>query len=232
MMSKSVVQLKRGSGSFAAGVEVQRAATLLSDAAFKLFIWVCLHTDRRSGVLSLAVGDPARALHKTSDEINSCLEEMVRIGVCRFRAPGHIEIRDLFWPYARTGARANGDDTDAYVAAVREIFLRQGCVQSSFTPADHRLATEWNRQGITLECVERAILLGVIRKYVALVNHPGGTLITALHYFTHLIEEVGQLQMSPDYWRYVAFCGADFEHRWRNLSPASHGPQAKSKETK
>jgi hypothetical protein len=42
------LQLKRPSGWFAAGQEVQQAATSLSDAAFKLFVWLCLHAERAS----------------------------------------------------------------------------------------------------------------------------------------------------------------------------------------
>jgi hypothetical protein len=216
-MSPSCGQLKNASGWFAAGVEVQRAAALLSDAAFKLFVWTCLHADRHSGIVPVAVSDLARALGKTGDQVNSCLEELVRAGICRYHAPGQLEIRDHFWPYQRTTAAAPGNHPDTYVMAVRQIFLRQGCVQSSFTPADDRLAAEWNRKGIPVERVERAILLGVLRKYVALLNHGGGPSITTLHYFTHLVDEVGQLQISTDYWKYVAYRVADFERRWRAM---------------
>jgi hypothetical protein len=231
-MSESGAPLKNASGWFAAGVEVQRAATLLSDAAFKLFVWVCLHADRQSGILPAAANDLARVLGKTGDEVHSCLEELVRAGICRFRQPGQIEIRDHFWPYERTFPAAQGNDPDTYVATVRQIFLRQGCVQSSFTPADDRLAAEWNRKGVPVERVERAILLGTLRKYVALINHGGGTPITTLHYFRHLVDEVGQIQISPGYWRYVAYRIADFERRWRALIPRSDRPTAQPEDTK
>ena len=216
-------QIKSVSGWFAAGAEVQRAATLLSDAAFKLFIWVCLHADRSSGIFPVALNDLARALGKTGDEVQSCLEELLLADVCG-HTPGQVEIRDYFWPYERTPLVAHGNSSgpDAYVSAVRRIFLRQGCVRSSFTPADVRLAAEWHRKGISVEHVERAILLGVVRKYVALINHRGGTPITTLHYFTHLVDEVAQLQISPDYWKYVAYRVADFERRWRAGTSPSH----------
>ena len=45
-MSSSPLRLKRASGWFAAGHEVQHAALLLSDGAFKLFVWLCLHAER------------------------------------------------------------------------------------------------------------------------------------------------------------------------------------------
>ena len=43
------LRLKHASGWFAAGREVAEALTLLSDAAFKLFLWLCLHADRSRG---------------------------------------------------------------------------------------------------------------------------------------------------------------------------------------
>jgi hypothetical protein len=231
-MSGSGAPLKNASGWFAAGVEVQRAATLLSDAAFKLFVWMCLHADRRSGILPAAANDLARALGKTGEEVHSCLEELVRAGICRPREPGEVEIRDAFWPYERALPATQGNDPDAYVAAVRQIFLGQGCVRSSFSPADGRLAAEWNRKGVPVERVERAILLGTLRKYVALINNGGGTPITTLHYFRHLVDEVEQIQISPDYWRYVAFRVADFERRWRAITPRPDRPTDQPEDTK
>ena len=49
---------------------------------------------------------------------------------------------------------------------------------------------------------EHAILLGWLRKYVALINHGRGTPITSLRYFTALFDEVKQ-DISPGYWVHV-----------------------------
>ena len=61
-MRASRLELKRASGWFAAGAEVLQAATLLSDPAFKLFVWICLHAERNSGRLHFELTDLARAL--------------------------------------------------------------------------------------------------------------------------------------------------------------------------
>jgi hypothetical protein len=209
--------LKRASGWFAAGREVQQAALLLSDGAFKLFVWVCLHAERASGVLCASVADLAGTLRKTEADLTRYLEELTNAGVCRVLNPGRIEIRDCFWPYQRVRPESAATDPEAYVAAVRRMFLSQGCVRSSFTPADYLLAIDWNRRGIPLQNVERAILLGSIRKYAALVNRNGGTLITTLHYFSHLIEEVGEIEISSDYWNYMSCRIKDFEMHWRQM---------------
>ena len=60
-MSPTRLELKCPSGWFAAGREVQLAATLLSDPAFKLFVWTCLHAERNSGRLRLVISDLARS---------------------------------------------------------------------------------------------------------------------------------------------------------------------------
>jgi hypothetical protein len=81
-MMLSGTQLKTSSGWFAVGTEVQRAATLLSDGAFKLFVWLCLHAERDRGSLYVTVGHLATAIHKTEDGIRICLAELVHAGVC------------------------------------------------------------------------------------------------------------------------------------------------------
>src|SRR5215472_9980236 len=100
-MSQVRLELKYSSGWFAAGREVRLAATLLSDAAFKLFVWVCLHAERNSGRGRFVVTDLARSLQKTEGEIDRCVQEMVHRGVCRLHASGAIEIQEPFWPYKR-----------------------------------------------------------------------------------------------------------------------------------
>ena len=49
------LRLKRSSGWFAAGQEMATALTLLSDAAFKLYVFLCLNVDRHSARM---VGEP------------------------------------------------------------------------------------------------------------------------------------------------------------------------------
>jgi hypothetical protein len=231
-MSPARLELKCPSGWFAAGREVRLAATLLSDSAFKLFVWVCLHAERNSGRLRLVVADLTRSLQKTERDIELNMHELVRAGVCRLTAPDSIEIQDRFWPYQRTVPPTKAGDSEAYVAAVRRIFLCDGCVSSSFSLADERLAAGWHHRGVSLERVERAISLGVARKYIALINHGTGTPITTLQYFLHLLDEVDEANVSPDYWRYITSRVRDFERRWRNLRVSSHPESTKAGETK
>ena len=74
--------LKRASGWFAAGPEVEIALRLLSDAAFKLFVWFCLHADRSCGSIAAAPSELALALRRSEAEMQATLEELCRQDVC------------------------------------------------------------------------------------------------------------------------------------------------------
>ena len=219
------LQLKQSSGWFAAGQEVREAALLLSDSAFKLFIWVCLEADRSSGAIQATIADLASALGKTQVQTADLVRELTETGVCRWQAHGTLEIEDRFWPYARVRSEAT-TECSTYVATVKRTLLRHRCVQCAFTAADEKLAIAWHRRGIPLDQVERAILLGTLRKYVALLNRGGGSPITTLHYFKSLLEEAGTIENSADYWRYLGDRLTDLEQRWTNShrqrDPAGH----------
>lgn len=215
-MSLGRMQLKRSSGWFAAGYEVQQAATLLSDGAFKLFLWVCLHAGRASGSLAASASELARALRKTESDIERSTEELIQAGVCRLLGNSAIEIQDRFWPYERERQETTAD-SENYVAEVRRLFLRLACVRSVFTAADEKLAADWSRRGVALQQVERAILLGAIRKYVTLINHQGGAPITSLHYFSELVGEVSCPDIPASYWGYLEYRIKDFERRWQQI---------------
>lgn len=209
-------QLKHSTGWFAAGREVACALQLLSDAAFKLFVWLCLHAERSRGVVSATPTELARALAKKETDLQVALTELQRQGVCTLEE-GVIRISDRFWPYQRGCNPSAGDGSHRYVEAVKSIFLRRHCVQSSFTAADERLALSLYRRNIPLIHVEHAILLGAARKYAALLQHQPGTPISSLHYFTDLFEEVQQ-EPSAHYWTYVAQKVERFERQWAGFA--------------
>jgi hypothetical protein len=194
--------LKRASGWFAAGTEMDCALQLLSDAAFKLFVWLCLHADRSRGSICALPAELARALQKPEDEIRSILQELCRNEICTLGGSS-IEIRDRFWPYQRAASLAADSGLAEYIERVKQCFLKRCCVRSTFTAADEKLAAQLYRKGVSVVEVERAILLGCMRKYITLTNNGLGTPITSLHYFRDLIAEVRQ-EISPTYWDYVA----------------------------
>ena len=86
--------LKEASGWFAAGDSFRRAVTALSDGAFKLFAYICLEADRRTGRLLMTQTELAQALGKSTAD-HRCV---------RRRTPGSRRLlrRD------RTGTNSHG----------------------------------------------------------------------------------------------------------------------------
>jgi hypothetical protein len=226
-MKPARAPLKRPSGWFAAGREIEAALLLLSDSAFRLFLWICLRAGRDTGVLEADPAHLARRLRKSEVKILGDLDELVRLQVCRVQGDS-IMIQDRFWPYERPGADANSTES-AYLAAIRRAFLRHACVVSSFTAADEKLAREWEHQALPVETVQRAILLGVARKYTAWLNHGAGTPITSLEYFAGVLREIQHSPASAAY-------GAYLERKIRTLEAAyrrrQEPPTAPAAETK
>jgi len=210
-------RLKQASGWFAAGREVETALRLLSDTAFKLFMWLCLHAERSRGSISTTTDAIAHGLAKPEPQIATALDELLQQGVCHHLYGATIQIADRFWPYERLRDPAAGLESAAYIERIKQSLLARACVRCVFSPADERLATALHRRHVPFEHVERAILLGCMRKYVTLLNHNGGTPITTLHYFTGLLDEVERLEISPVYWQYVAFQVNRLEQRWRSV---------------
>jgi hypothetical protein len=220
MTTATHFRLKQPTGWFAAGREIEQALLLLSDAAFKLFLWLCLHAERSRGSLPASAGELASALHKTEPEIQAALAEMLQHGVCLSAGDGVIEITDRFWPYLRGSNSGTTDGLALYIAHVKRCFLKRHCVRSVFTPADEKLAARLQSDGVSLVDVERAILLGSLRKYAALATNPAASQITTLHYFTALFDEVRQ-NPSPGYWSYVSDKLWNLERHWKGIQPTS-----------
>jgi hypothetical protein len=147
---------------------------------------------------------------------------------------GRIEIRDRFWPYEKQAPAPLEDPEQVlYTARVRGLFLEPACVNAVFSGADEKLACAWYRAGVPLDQVERAILMGCARKYVALFNHPGVSLpIISLQYFADIVHEVAALEMPLNYWRYLAARVRKMECQWRAHANFASATPAENKETK
>ena len=210
MNPKTRFQLKQSTGWFAAGREIACALQLLSDATFKLFLWLCLHAERSQGKVSATTADLARALGKSPSDVVLALQELQQRGVCTLQAENIIHIEHHFWPYQRQSDSLPGHDLRNYVEKVKRLFLERRCVQSSFTAADEKLARSLYQRGVSLIDVEHAILLGALRKYAVIRQNGQGSPISSLHYFTQLFEEVQQ-PVSTRYWSYIAHKVRTFE---------------------
>jgi hypothetical protein len=216
-MTPARFHLKHPSGWFAAGTEVHQALTLLSDGAFKLFLWLCLHAERSTGSLCCSPSQIAEGTEKSEAEVQVALKEILHHHVARWIRDDVIEIADRFWPYERLDGGSDPSDRGGYVSEVRRWFLERACVRSAFTAADERLAAQLQQQGVPLECLGRAILLGCMRKYTAMLQGRATAPITSFRYFATLLDEVQQTSVRADYWRYVASKVQTLEHQWRRM---------------
>ena len=201
-MRASRLKLKSPTGWFAAGREVEAALFLLSDSAFRLFVYICLRAERSTGSLQMKPAKLAGVLAKSSDQVLRDLEQLTHLGVCQIMRD-RIVIQDRFWPYERVCSEAE-IGSSPYIAAVKRAFLHHCCVASAFTAADEKLAREWQSRAVPIETVERAILLGVARKYTACLNHGVQTRITSLEYIAEVLSEAEHVSPGPGYWTYVA----------------------------
>lgn len=230
----SKLTLKNPKGWFAAGSEVERALAILSDGAFKLFIYLCLVAPRDRGTIQTSQLELARGLGKGTQTIRRHLQEMEAAGVCRLSgfAPvpycrGRIQITDSFWPYHRSG-QPEDDPSQDFMAALDRLLSDRACVGHSLSTADLILARQWLARGITLEQVGKAVLLGCTRKYVSWRNNPGQGPISSLHYFAPLLEEVLALEISEDYWQYLRSRMERIERLWMQRHPK---PDAVARQT-
>jgi hypothetical protein len=221
-MNEPRLTLKHPSGFFAAGSEMKDALSLLSDGAFKIYVYVCLQADRHTAQLRFRMAELAQATGHSTRSLTTYLKELRRQEialVCRANnqhETGRIEIHDRFWPYDKQLQVSLEDPEQAlFVTRLRGLFLEQACVRSTFSAADEKLATAWYRSGITIDVIGRTFLLGCARKYVALLNHGGGSQITALQYFASIIEEVQGIEPPLDYWRYLALRVRKMDQQWR-----------------
>jgi hypothetical protein len=225
MIPASRLRLKRSSGWFAAGQEVATALSLLSDAAFKLYVFLCLNVDRHSARMVWEAMELANLLQRDRQGVADALEELCRREVC-MRHPDadgrlSVEIRDRFWPYEKPSVEEFSIGQNRYVQQVRQMLVRTACVRLKFSSADERLAAILYRRGVTLVHLQRAIWLGCARKYVALLHAPenAGMLITSLSYFSALVNEVTETSVGEDYWKHMQAKVDQLERMWRDQTP-------------
>ena len=224
------LRLKRSSGWFAAGQEVATALPLLSDAAFKLYVFLCLNVDRHSARMVWEPMELANLLQRDRQSVTDAFEELCRREVC-MRHPDadgrvaldrlSVEICDRFWPYEKSAVEEFGIDQKGYVQQVRQMLLRFACVRLNFSAADERLAAILYRRGVTLVHLQRAIWLGCARKYVALLNASANAdmLITSLGYFSALVNEVAETSVGEDYWKHMKHNVTRLERMWLDQTP-------------
>lgn len=220
-MNKESLVLKNPRGWFAAGTEVQKAMNLLTDGAFKLFVYLCLNARRDTGRLEGSLTQLARNVKKQQHTVRVYLREMEKAGICRFQfhhgpsGHGFVEVAEEFWPYQKCIEESPADGCSEFVAEIRKMLQARACVKTSASTADEILAREWLGSGVSLERIEQAILTGCIRKYVSWRNNQTRTLIGSLQYFVPVLQEVLETKADPEYWGYLRYRLIRMENEWK-----------------
>jgi hypothetical protein len=220
-MSKELLVLKNPRGWFAAGAEVQKAMNLLTDGAFRLFVYLCLNARRDTGVLEGSLTQLARSVKRGQHTVRLYLREMRDAGICRCQfghsplGHGFVEVTEEFWPYQRSAQDPCTNESTEFVAAIRKMLQARACIQTLVSAADEILAREWFDRGISLERIEQAILMGCIRKYVSWRNNQTRTMIGSLQYFAPVLEELQETKVDPEYWGYLRYRLTRMENEWK-----------------
>jgi hypothetical protein len=224
-MNNSPLVLKNPRGWFAAGAEVQKAMTLLSDGAFRLFVYLCLNARRDTGVLETSLTQLAKNVKRGQHTVRLYLREMEGAGICRFgfnHSPlgrGMVEITEPFWPYRKAAEEVLADEYAAFVGEIRKMLQARACVRTLQSAADEIQAREWFERGVSLERIQQAILLGCVRKYVSWRNNQTRTLIGSLRYFEPILQELGNMKIDPEYWGYLTYRLGRMENQWKDTHP-------------
>jgi hypothetical protein len=199
------LSLKQTTGWFPAGDTFRKALAILSDGAFRLFAYLCLEADRRTGRFQTTHKELALAMGKSKRAIGSYIAELEARGICSVN-PGKnqfahttFEISDSYWPYQRSADCPESPEQKAYVESVRTCFLSLGCGSGEFSVADAADARDLQRRGIPLAVLEEAMLMGACRKYSSWFEGNALEPIRSLRYFDPLIAEIQKEPLPSGY---------------------------------
>jgi hypothetical protein len=227
------LRLKESTGWFAAGKAFRRALALLSDGAFRLFTYICLEADRRTGRIQATHKDLATALGKSKRAIGTYVSELESKGVCLLK-PGKnqfaatvFEIADSYWPYYREGNSSKSTEQMAYVKSIRECFLNLGCTGSHFNAADVTAVCELHRRGIPLAVIENAMLMGACRKYSSWLEGQALEPIQSFSYFSSLIDEIQEKPLPSGYSEHLRGKVRQLQDTWsRSIKSSITAPKS------
>ena len=203
------LSLKEPNGWFAAGQSFRKALALLSDGAFKLYVYLCLEADRRTGRIRATHKGLAMALGKSKRVIGTYVAELqaericsVKVGTNQFDGTT-FELSDSYWPYHRAANCPELPEQQAYVESVRECFLALGCGSGKFGAAETATTKNMQKRGIPLAVITEAMLMGACRKYSCWFEGQALEPIQSLAYFEPLIAEIQEKPFPPGYSGYL-----------------------------
>ena len=92
---------------------------------------------------------------------------------------------------------------EEYVQKVLSAYRQTPGTAGTVRRPDRLLAAQLHERGVPLKAVENALVLAAARRLVRPAGAPPLGTIRSLAYFSPVIEEVLNLQISPDYFQYL-----------------------------
>lgn len=92
-----------------------------------------------------------------------------------------------------------------YIHQVLEAYRKTPGTTGAIRRPDRMLAAQLHQRGVPLEAIENALVLAASRRLVRPTDAPPLGTIRSLAYFLPVIEEVLNLRISPDYFRYLRY---------------------------
>jgi hypothetical protein len=222
-------RIKQPKSWIAAGDGFRKASRLLSDGAFKLFVHLALEADSRTGCVRAAYKDLAADLKKSKRAIGTYSAELNEKEVCKIR-PGEnqycktdFKICDSYWPYERE-TYSETREPDSYVVAIQKLYLSLGCTKAKFSAGDTRKAREFEQQGVPLEVVEDAMLMGACRKYSSWLEGRDSEPIGSLAYFENLVTEIQRKPLPQGYTEYLRLKTMKLAEAWAEMNQSGSQP--------
>jgi len=100
-----------------------------------------------------------------------------------------------------------------FIRQVLEAYRKTPGTMGTVRRADRMLAAQLHQRGLSVTVIENALVLAATRRLVRPTGAPPLGTIRSLAYFLPVIEEVRELRVSQDYFRYL-------RNKLANLAPA------------
>jgi len=107
----------------------------------------------------------------------------------------------------------DGCGQQEYIRQLLEAYRKTPGTMGTVRRADRMLAAQLYQRGLSVSVIENALVLGATRRLIRPADAPPLSTIRSLAYFLPVIEEVLELRVSPDYFRYL-------RHKLERIAPA------------
>jgi hypothetical protein len=97
----------------------------------------------------------------------------------------------------------NRNSREDYVQRVLAAYRSTPGTTGAIRRPDRILAAQLHQRGVPLTVIENALVLAAARRLIRPANAPPLGTIRSLAYFVPVIEEVLNLHVNPDYFRYL-----------------------------